>query len=129
MASETKQITIRELWLQMRGIENAFRYYSDALNGVASVAPKGYDTPVPVPDKTYTVISAPFEHDCTNPPWCKISFERFAANFGKLQERIGAISVALESMHGFVPDGTLLDFYMSEVPGTSWSGQPAPGRN
>src|SRR5207245_1538302 len=72
MASETKQITIRELWTQMRGIENAFRFYSDVLNGVAYSSPRSYDSTISVDDQTYTTLTSAYEQDCVNPPWCTI---------------------------------------------------------
>lgn len=129
MASETKQITIRELWIQMRGIENAFRFYSDALNGVAYSSPKSYDYPVPIDEPTYTALTAPYEIDCIDPPWCRTTPRKVAKNFGKLEERIDAMAIVLRALLDTLPGDKPIDFYMSEVPGTSWSGQPSPGRN
>ena len=129
MPSEPITISIRELWLQMRGIENAFRTYSDALNGIAGTKPDSYEFRFDVDGATYAVLAPPFERDCPNPPWCTLAPAKTATGFGKLKERVEAVATALQALIATVQGETPIEFYVSEVPGTSWSGQASHSNN
>ena len=129
MLGQKNKISVRELWLQMRGIENAFRAYSDILNGLAEIAPSKYELHVDLEDAVWTVLNGPFVRDCNDPPWCKTIPAKVAANFSKLQERVGAVSEALGAVVAKTDKDREFEFYVSEVPGTSWSGQSSHSNN
>jgi hypothetical protein len=129
MASDQNQITIRELWIQLRGIENAFRFYSDALNAVASIKGNSYETRTTVDVDTHGILSNGFIIDCINFPWCHIKPHRIAATFGALAKRVVAMDKALQTLISSLPVDEEIGFYFSEMPGIQSKGEPSPTRN
>jgi hypothetical protein len=129
MASDQDQITIRELWIQLRGIENAFRFHSDALNGIASIKGKSYETRTTVDVDTRRILGNAFIIDCITFPWCHIKPSIIAARFATLAERVVAMNKALQTLISSLEVDEEIGFYFSESPGIQSKGEPSPTRN
>ena len=132
MLSNKNRISLRELWIQMRGVENAFRFYSDALNGIAKIDRVSYDFVMDIDSKTWESLNQAIVKDpppCTNPPWCKTDPRGLLTDFGRIEERVASISRVMEALRAKINDDPSFGFYMSELPGTQWSGHSTPARN
>ena len=125
-------VTIEELWLKIRGLENAFRYYADVVAAMAKdpaykdmlrerieihsqVAQQAMAETFPHEDEPIRKPPPP----C--PPWCSLTRKEFLDGL----QRVAAISsavtgvlsnIALERGGKDVP----IDIYVSELPGTHW---------
>ncbi len=128
-----ESIMLDELWLKCRGVENAFRYYSDVLAAVGhdlksrGLLPSGIPVTDPAARDGIQLTFPSVEHsvgpeEC--PPWCHISSPLTIEGLGTLSRIADAVTkvgvTLMEIRAQATGGGEHLKVYITEIPGTHW---------
>ncbi len=130
-------ISLEELWLKCRGVENSFRYYSDVIAAVGKdLKSRGLlSSGIPVSDPAVQAaleLAFPTGDDeplpkvppIRCPPWCRVvagdAIEGLG-RVGRIADAVTKVGSALMVIRAHSPGGgEALHVYVSELPGTHW---------
>jgi hypothetical protein len=115
-SAPTDQVTMVDLWRQIRGLENALRHYGDVFAGWMEYGGKEYDATIPGLDRLTPIPLPP-----CNPPWCipPTTIPRTVREMAQVAVAVKEVADALQLV---AKDLTLKaeHIYVSELPGTHW---------
>ena len=116
-------LTARDIWAQYRGCENALRSYGDAFaHFMLRSGEAGLDASISLDRATEDPLIQVFPDRC-RPPFCKKAFSVVVDDMRQIAAKINAL-VDATAAFAALPENRREDsgHYVSEVPGTSWTG-------